>query len=133
MNNCYTLSQLLTCHNISVNNFDLWHEILGNLTFKTLSTIAGASLVCGLPTLGKKYPSVCGSCEFEFSKEEKITSFSNEAAERFGADQNVETKSDNVAISADTVSGENVAIYGDQNPDDVDDETESTSTSVFGY
>ena len=44
------------------------------------------------------------SCQFEFSKEDEITSLSNEAVEKFDADQNVENKSDNVATLADTVS-----------------------------
>ena len=42
----------------------MWHERLGHLNFKTLSKIVSACLVCGLPTLDKKSPSVCGSCQF---------------------------------------------------------------------
>ena len=58
------MSQPLTCHNVSVNNTDLWHERLGHLNFKILSKIAGVGLVHSLPTLGKKSPGVCGSCQF---------------------------------------------------------------------
>ena len=59
------MSQPYTCHNVSVNNNDLWHERLGHLNFKALSNITSASLVCGLPTLGKKSPSVCEPCQFD--------------------------------------------------------------------
>ena len=80
-----------------VNNIDLWHKRLGHFNFKTLSKIADAGLVHELPTLGKKSPSMCGSCQFKFSKEEEITSLSDEAIEKSSAYQNVETKLDNVA------------------------------------
>ena len=62
MDNCCTLSQPHTCHNVSVNNTDLWHERVGHLNFKTLSKIASAGLVRGLPTLGKKSPGVYEPC-----------------------------------------------------------------------
>ena len=58
------MSQSHTCHNVSVNNTNLWYERLGHLNFKTLSKIASASLVSGLPSLEKKSPSVCGPCKF---------------------------------------------------------------------
>ena len=31
VDNYYTLSQPYTCHNVSINNVDLWHDILGHL------------------------------------------------------------------------------------------------------
>ena len=95
-----------------------------------MSKIASVRLVLELPTFGKKSPSVCGSCQFEFFTEEEISSLSNKAIEKSGANQNVKTKSDNIAMSTDIVSRENVATSSDQNGDD-DDETKSASTGVF--
>ena len=64
MDNCHTLSQPHTCHDVSVNNTNFWHERLGHLNFKTLSKIASVGLVHRLPTLGKKSPGICGPCQF---------------------------------------------------------------------
>ena len=63
----------------------------------------------------------------EFSKEEEITSLFDEVDEKFGADQIVKTKLDNVITSVDTDSGENTS--GDQNH--IGDEIKSAPTSVF--
>ena len=46
------------------NNTNLWHWILGHQNYKTLSKIASAGVVRGLPTLGKKSLGVCGPCQF---------------------------------------------------------------------
>ena len=46
-------------------------------------------------------------------KKEEITTLLDEPVETSGADQGTETKFDNVATSADIVSGQNVAISDD--------------------
>ena len=63
----------------------------------------------------------------EFSKEEEITSLSNENVETSGIEQITKAKFDNVATSTNTISEQNVATSDDQNRH----ETESTPTSVF--
>ena len=63
----------------------------------------------------------------EFSKEEEITSFSDEIVETSSAEQITEAKYDNVATSVDTFSEQNVATSDDQNHH----ETESAATSMF--
>ena len=68
--------------------------------------------------------------QFEFSKEDEITSLLDEVVEKSDADQNVETNSDNVATSVDTFSRENVATSSDQSHDN-NDETKSASTGMF--
>ena len=62
IDNCYTLSLPHTFYRVSINDTNLWHEKLGHLNYKILSRIAIASVVCGLPTLGKKSLGLCGPC-----------------------------------------------------------------------
>ena len=63
----------------------------------------------------------------EFSKEEEITSLSDENVETSGKEQIAKAKSDNVATSADTITEQNITTSDDHNCDG----TESASTSVF--
>ena len=65
LDNYYTFRPISqTCHNITANKIDFWHEKLGHLNFKTLKRIARIGVVCGLPTLGKQSSKVCGLCQF---------------------------------------------------------------------
>ena len=63
IDNCYTLSQAHIYHRVSINDTDLWYERLDHLNYKNMARIANAGVFCGLPTLGKKSPSVCGPCQ----------------------------------------------------------------------
>ena len=62
--NCYQLIKSHTCHKVSHDNIDLWHQKLSHLNFKNLTKIVNTYVVRGIPTLSKKEPGVCGPYQF---------------------------------------------------------------------
>ena len=56
--NYYQLIKLHTCHKISPDNIDIWHQKLGHLNFKNLTKIVNTRVVRGIPSLSKKEPGV---------------------------------------------------------------------------
>ena len=63
-NNCYQLIKSHTCHKVSHDNIDLWHQKLGHFNFKNLTKIMNIDAAHGIPTLSKKEPGVCWPCQF---------------------------------------------------------------------
>ena len=61
--NCYKLIHSYTCHTTLLDNIDLWHQKLGHLNFKNLTTIVNTGVVRGIPLLSRKEPWVCGPCQ----------------------------------------------------------------------
>ena len=54
--NCYTLtSPSHTCHMIGSDDTKLWRESLRHLNYKSLKKLSDASVVCGLPNIGKQF------------------------------------------------------------------------------
>ena len=53
-NNCYKLLQPHTCHTTTLDNIEVWHQMLGHLNFKNLTKIMNVGVVHGIPRLGKR-------------------------------------------------------------------------------
>jgi hypothetical protein len=63
--NCYGIvpSDSLTCHTIKLDEIDLWHQRLGHINYKDLSTLANKELIRGVPKLSRPSNHVCGPCQ----------------------------------------------------------------------
>ena len=72
--NCYQLIKSHTCHKVSRDNIDLWHQKLGHFNFKNLTKIMNIGVVCGIPTLSKKELGVCGPCQLGKQLKESYSS-----------------------------------------------------------
>ena len=61
--NHYKLLQPHTCHTITLDNIEIWHQKWGHLNFENLTKIVNVGVVHGIPKLGKKEPRICGPCQ----------------------------------------------------------------------
>ncbi|XP_075478934.1 uncharacterized protein LOC142519793 [Primulina tabacum] len=63
--NCYQISEELSCKHAQITELDLWHQKLGHVNFKTLRNLSKYEVVRGMPNLSSGIPYVCGECQKE--------------------------------------------------------------------
>lgn len=69
--NCYLLSNRVSCFSSKTNSTNLWHEKLGHMNFKDLVRHSKKKVVKGLPKLKLPKGNVCGPCQH--GKQTKIS------------------------------------------------------------
>ncbi|XP_075499187.1 uncharacterized protein LOC142537565 [Primulina tabacum] len=61
--NCYQISEELSCKHVQITELDLWHQKLGHANFKTLKNLSKYDAVRGMPNLSSGISYVCGDCQ----------------------------------------------------------------------
>jgi hypothetical protein len=61
--NCYKVGNKVSCHSISMDETEIWHQKLGHASEKKISELIKFGAAKGLPNLDLKRLSVCGSCQ----------------------------------------------------------------------
>ncbi|XP_075504426.1 uncharacterized protein LOC142541857 [Primulina tabacum] len=61
--NCYQISEELSCNHVQITELDLWHKKLGHANFKTLKNLSKYHAVRGMPNLSSGISYVCGDCQ----------------------------------------------------------------------
>ncbi|XP_075499879.1 uncharacterized protein LOC142538449 [Primulina tabacum] len=61
--NCYQISEELSCKHVQITELDLWHQKLGHANFKTLKNLSKYHAVRGMPNLSSGISYVCGDCQ----------------------------------------------------------------------
>ena len=64
LDNCYGLvpDVDIVCNSICLPNEDLWHQMMGQASYKHLSIVSKHELVLGIPKLSRVNNMVCGPC-----------------------------------------------------------------------
>ncbi|XP_075473453.1 uncharacterized protein LOC142504481 [Primulina tabacum] len=61
--NCYQISEELSCKHVQITELDLWHQKLGHANFKTLKNLSKYHAVRGMPNISSGISYVCGDCQ----------------------------------------------------------------------
>ncbi|XP_073019406.1 uncharacterized protein [Primulina eburnea] len=61
--NCYQISEELSCKHVQITELDLWHRKLGHANFKTLKNLSKYDAVKGMPNISSGTPYVCRDCQ----------------------------------------------------------------------
>lgn len=63
--NCYGIipSDNMSCHSTKLDEIDLWHQRLGHINYKELSTLTKKELIRGVPRLSRPSNHICGPCQ----------------------------------------------------------------------
>lgn len=60
--NCYILTNDLTCHQTKVDQAKLWHQKLGHMNFRDMEKLMKLEVVWGIPRLKIDHEGVFGAC-----------------------------------------------------------------------